>query len=103
MATLRPHTNNVGNLVSQVSTNQDVDRDSDVERQLVGDVAPCGCIPSGVFRSSSPMRGRSNIGDSLPNVNGTAGDQPTQAGQRPTQAEAQIRAYFLAIAETSLA
>ena len=37
------------------------------------------------------------------NVDDTAGDQGTQMGQRPSEAEAQTRAYFLMIAETSLA
>ena len=57
----------------------------------------CCCIPSGVFRPFTSMRSGSNIGQSERKVNDTAGDQPTQTGE----AEAQIRAYFLTIAEIS--
>jgi hypothetical protein len=56
----------------------------------------CCCIPLRPFTS---MRGGSNIDQSQRNVN----DQSTQTGQGSSQAEAQIRAYFLTIAETSLA
>jgi hypothetical protein len=57
----------------------------------------CCCIPSGVFRTTTTMR---NIGPSRRNVS----DRSTQTGQGgSSQAEAQIRAYFSAIAETSLA
>jgi len=65
----------------------------------------CCCIPSGVFRPFTSMRGGSNVDHSQRNVNDTTGDQPkpTQAGQRPSQAGAQIRAYLFTIAETSLA
>ena len=59
----------------------------------------CCCIPSGVFRPFVSTRGGSNIELSLRNVSDTAGDQPTQAGQPPSQAEAQIRAYFFSIAD----
>ena len=59
--------------------------------------------PSGVFRPLTLMRGGNNIDHSQRNVNDTTGDQRTQAGQRPSQAEAEIRACFLKIAETSLA
>ena len=55
----------------------------------------CCCIPGGVFRS---MHGGSNIDHSQRNVS----DQSTQTAQGSSQAEAQIRAYFLRIAETSL-
>jgi len=96
-ATLQPHTNRVGS--PPVSTGQEVDGDSDLEAQS----APCCCIRRGVFRPFSSMRSGGNIDDSQRNVNDTTGDQPIQAGQRPTQAEAPIRAYFLTIAETSLA
>jgi hypothetical protein len=59
----------------------------------------CCCIPSGVFRPFTSIRGGSNIDHYQRN----ASDQPTQTGQGSGQAEAQIRAYFLTIAETSLA
>jgi hypothetical protein len=59
------------------------------------------CIPSGVFRPFTSMRGRNNI-VSKHNVNDTTGDQPTQAGQLPRQAEAQIRTCFLTIVEISM-
>ena len=51
----------------------------------------CCCIQSGVFRPFMSIRGGSNNDHSQ---NDTTGDQPTQAGQLPSQAEAQIRAYF---------
>jgi hypothetical protein len=44
------------------------------------------------------MRGGSNIDHSQRNVS----DQSTQTGQGLSQTEAQIRVYFLTIAETSL-
>jgi hypothetical protein len=56
----------------------------------------CCCIP---FRPFTSMRGGSNIDHSQRNVS----DQSTQTGHGSSQAEAQIRAYFLTIAETSLA
>jgi hypothetical protein len=59
----------------------------------------CCCIPSGVFRPFTSMRGGSNVEHSQRNVS----DQPTQTGQGSSQAEAQFRTYFLTIAETSLA
>ena len=59
----------------------------------------CCCIPSGVFRPFVSTRGGSNIELSLRNVSDTASNQPTQAGQPPSQAEAQICAYFLRIAD----
>jgi hypothetical protein len=55
--------------------------------------------PSGVFRPFTSMRGGSNIDHPQRNDSETTGDQPTQAGQRPGQAEAHIRAYFLMIAD----
>ena len=58
----------------------------------------CGCIPSGVFRPFTSMRGGSNIGHSQRNVS----DQSTQTGQGLGQAEAQNRAYFLTIVEVSM-
>jgi hypothetical protein len=58
----------------------------------------CCCIPSGVFRPCTSMRGGSNIDHSQRNVS----DQSTQTGQGLSQTEAQIRVYFLTIAETSL-
>jgi hypothetical protein len=61
----------------------------------------CCCIPSGVFRPFTSMRGGSNIGLSQRNV--SVGDQSTQTGQGSSQAEAQIRVYFLTTVETSLA
>ena len=59
----------------------------------------CCCIPSGVFRPFTSTRSGSNIEFSLRNVSDTVGDQPTQVGQPPSQAEAQIRAYFFAIVD----
>ena len=56
----------------------------------------CCCIPSGVLRPFTSIRGggRSNINHSQRTVNDTStGDQPTQAGLRPNQ----IRTYFLSI------
>ena len=55
------------------------------------------CIPCGVFLS-----GR-NSGHSQRNVSRNVSNQPThwQAGQRPSHVDAQIRAYFLAIATKS--
>jgi hypothetical protein len=58
----------------------------------------CCCIPSGVFRPFTSMRGGNNIDHSQRNVS----DQSTQIGQGLSQTEAQIRAYCLTIAETSL-
>jgi hypothetical protein len=58
----------------------------------------CCCIPSGVFRPFTSMRGGSDIDHSQRNVN----DQSIQT-QASSQAEAQIRAYSVTIAETSLA
>jgi hypothetical protein len=58
----------------------------------------CCCIPSGVFRPFTSMRGGSNVDHSRRNVS----VQSTQIGQGLSQAEAQIRAYFLMITETSL-
>jgi hypothetical protein len=58
----------------------------------------CYCIPNGVFRPFTSMRGGSNVDHSQSNVN----DQSTQTGQGSSQAETQIRAYFLTIAEISL-
>jgi hypothetical protein len=55
----------------------------------------CCCIPLRPFTS---MRGGSNIDHSRRNVS----DQSTQTGHGSSQAEAQIRAYFLTIAETYL-
>jgi hypothetical protein len=59
----------------------------------------CCCIPSGVFRPFTSMRGGSNVEHAQRNVS----DQSTQTGQGSRQAETQIRKYFLTIAETSLA
>ena len=56
--------------------------------------SPCCCIPSGVFRPFTSMRGEGNIDHSQHSVNNTTGEKPTQAGQRP-QAEAQTCACFL--------
>jgi hypothetical protein len=58
----------------------------------------CGCIPSGVFRPFTSMRGGSNIERSQRNLS----DQSTQTGQGSGQAEAQNRAYFLTIVEVSM-
>jgi hypothetical protein len=55
----------------------------------------CCCI---TLRPFTSMRGGSNIDHSRRNVS----DQSTQTGQGSSQAEAQIRAYFLTIAETYL-
>ena len=60
--------------------------------------ATCCCIPSGAFRPFPLMRGGSNINHSQRNVS----DLSTQTGQVSSPAEAQIRAYLLTIAETSL-
>ena len=59
----------------------------------------CYCIPSRAFRPFTSICG-GNIDHSQRNINDTTSDQPTQAGQRQSQAEAQIGAYFLTIAET---
>jgi hypothetical protein len=59
----------------------------------------CCCIPSRVFRPFTSMRDGSNIDHSQRNVS----NQSTQTEQSVGQAEAQIRAYFLTISETSLA
>ena len=59
----------------------------------------CCCIPSGVFRPFVSMRGGINIDHSQRNVS----HQSIQTGQGLSLREAPIRAYFLAIAETSLA
>ena len=59
----------------------------------------CCYIPSGVFRPFASMRGGNNIELSLRNVSDTAGDQPTQAGQPPSQAESQTRAYLFTIVD----
>jgi hypothetical protein len=59
----------------------------------------CCCIPSGVFRPFTSMRGGgNNIDHSQHNVS----NQSTQTGQGSGQAEAQIRAYFLTIVEISM-
>ena len=58
----------------------------------------CGCIPSGVFRPVTSMRGGNNTNHPQHNV----GDQSTQARQGSGQAEAQIRAYSLMIVEISI-
>ena len=65
--------------------------------------AACCCIPSGAFRPFTSMCGGSKNKHSQRNVGDTAGDQGTQMGQRSSQAEPHIRAYFLTIAETLLA
>ena len=57
----------------------------------------CSSIPSGVFPPAYTRSG-SNIGRFSLDVSDTAGDQRTQAGQPPSQAEAQIRAYLFTIA-----
>ena len=59
------------------------------------------CIPNGASRPYTLTRGRNNI-VSKHNVNSTTGGQPAQAGQRLSQAEAQIRACFATIVETSM-
>jgi hypothetical protein len=51
----------------------------------------CCCIPSGVLRPFTSRRGGSNVEHAQRNVS----DQSTQTGQGSSQAEAQIRAYFL--------
>jgi hypothetical protein len=56
--------------------------------------------PTGAFRPFTSLRGGSSFDHT---THDTTGDQPTQEGQRPGQAEAQIRAYFLMVPETSLA
>jgi hypothetical protein len=59
----------------------------------------CCCIPSGVFRPFTSIRGGgSNIDHSQRNVS----DQLTETGQGSGQAEAQIREYFLTIVEISM-
>jgi hypothetical protein len=65
--------------------------------------ATCCCIPSGVLRPFTSMRGGSNIDYSQRNVNDATGDQQPQAGQRPSRAppEAQTCACFLTIVERS--
>ena len=63
----------------------------------------CSCIPSRVFRPFTSIRGGSNIDQSKRDVNDATGPQPTQAVQLSSQAEAQIRAYFLTMAEAPLA
>ena len=50
-------------------------------------------------RPPSMRWGSDNIELSLRNVSDTAGDQPTQAGQLPSQAETQTRAYFFTISD----
>lgn len=101
--TLRPHTSIVGSPDLRVSTGQDFGRD--LEAQPVDDVGPisCCCIPSGVFRPSTSMRGGSNIDHLKRDVKDTTGYRPTQAEKCPSQAETKIRAYFLTIAKKSLA
>ena len=49
------------------------------------------CVPSGVSRPVTSMRGESNIDHSQRNVS----DQSTQTRQGSSPTEAQIRAYFL--------
>jgi len=55
----------------------------------------CGCIPGGVLRPFTSMRGGSNIDKPQRDVKDATGDQPTQK----EHAEAQIRACFLTIAD----
>ena len=73
---------------------------SQAEKLDEGSPSACCCIPSGGFRLFNSMRSGSKNNHSQRNVNDTAEDQGTQMGQRPSQAQAQIRAYFLTIAET---
>jgi hypothetical protein len=58
----------------------------------------CFCIPSGVFRPITSMRGGTNVDHSQRNVS----NQATQTGQGSSSAEEQIRAYFLTIVEISM-
>jgi hypothetical protein len=71
---------------------------SQAETQDETSSSACCCIPSGVFRPFTSIRGGNNIDHAQRNVS----DQSTQAGQDSSQAEAQIRTYFLTIAKTSL-
>jgi hypothetical protein len=57
------------------------------------DETPSSAIPSGEFRPFASISGGSNIDHSQPNLS----DQSIQTGQDSSQAEAQIRAYFLMI------
>jgi hypothetical protein len=63
------------------------------------DETPSSSTPSGEFRPFTSISGGSNIDHSQRNVS----DQSIQTGQDLSQAEAEICAYFLMIAETSLA
>ncbi len=98
MATFQPHENTVASAALPVLTGQDVDHEkrpvnseADAEAQGVTSTAPFCCIPTGVFRPSTSTRGRSNIDHLQRNVNDATSDQPTRAGQGPSQAEAQTR------------
>jgi hypothetical protein len=73
---------------------------SQIETLLDETSSACGCIPSGVFRHFTSMRGGSNIEHSQHNVSDQS--QSTQTGQGLGQAEAQNCAYFLTIVEVSM-
>src|SRR6266403_665122 len=96
MAILQSHASTVTSAALPMSTGQDVeDKARPVVSQAVVEAwdatstPTCSCIPSGVFRPFTSMRGGSDIGYSQRcGVDDATGDQPTQGG------EAQTRVYF---------
>jgi cation transport regulator ChaC len=91
MATLQPHDSTIASAVLPVFTSQDVDYNDPPEAQGVTSTV-----------SYHSMRSGSNIDNLQHNVNDATSDQPTRAGQGPSQAEAQTRVYFPTIVENSM-
>jgi len=105
MATLQPHNSTVANVALPVPTGQEEHpfvSQADAEAQEVSSTASCCCIPTGVFRPFTSTCSRSNTDPPQHNVNDATSDQPTRAGQGPSQAEGQIRVYFPTIVEGSM-
>ncbi len=102
MAALQPRNSTVASAALPVPTGQEeypVVSQADAEAQEVTSTASCCRIPTGVFLPLTSTCSRSNIDP--PQRNDAISDQPTRAGQGPSQAEAQTRVYFPTVVEGS--
>src|SRR5216684_8344338 len=91
MATPQPHESTIAGAVLPVFTSQDVDHKDPPEAQGVTSTA-----------SRHSMRSGSNIDKPQHSVNDATSDQPTRAGQGPSQAQAQTHVYFPTVVENSM-
>ncbi len=105
MATLQPHNSTATSAALSVPTGQEelpAVSQAGAEAREVTSTASCCCIPTGVFRPLTSTCSRSNVDYPQRNVDDATSDQPTRAGEGPSQAEARTRVCSSTIVEGSM-